>query len=185
MGSLSRATNKTTSMRAPGLSLLAAVVVISVSDALSTLNGRVDEEHNAIVVEAEDSAEGRESRQLWPIQPVLRINEEDTINFGITPFQRAPVNARCALKEGGEGNCMSLKSCYPYFKIPSLAMYDTWVMGLQADRPLEFAATNLYPLGSRGLRTSLNLSPKTLWSTSFRSSSNFLKTAASATLGPR
>jgi len=117
-------------MRAPGLSLLAAVVVISVSDALSTLNGRVDEEHNAIVVEAEDSAEGRESRQLWPIQPVLRINEEDTINFGITPFQRAPVNARCALKEGGEGNCMSLKSCYPYFKIPTLAMSDTWVMGL-------------------------------------------------------
>ena len=29
-----------------------------------------------------------------------------------------------------EGNCMSLKSCYPYFKIPSLAMSDTWVMGL-------------------------------------------------------
>lgn len=25
---------------------------------------------------------------------------------------------------------MSLKSCYPYFKIPSLAMSDTWVMGL-------------------------------------------------------
>ena len=50
--SLSRATNKTTSMRAPGLSLLAAVVAISASsDALSTLNGRVDEEHNAIVVE--------------------------------------------------------------------------------------------------------------------------------------
>merc|ERR1712088_1146440 len=130
MGSLSRATNKTTSMRAPGLSLLAAVVVISVSDALSTLNGRVDEEHNAIVVEAEDSTEGCESRQLWPIQPVFRINEEDTINFGITPFRRAPVNARCALKEGGEGNCMSLKECYPYFKIPTLAMSDTWVMGL-------------------------------------------------------
>ena len=44
---------------------------------------------------------GRESRQFWPIQPILRINEEDTINFGITPFRRAPVNARCALKEGG------------------------------------------------------------------------------------
>merc|ERR1712130_91755 len=58
MGSLSRATNKTTSMRAPGLSLLAAVV-ISVSDALSTLNGRVDEEHNAIVVEALRARSGR------------------------------------------------------------------------------------------------------------------------------
>merc|ERR1719507_1667795 len=105
-------------MRAPGLSLLAAVVAISASsDALSTLNGRVDEEHDG--------------RQLWPVvQPVVRINEEDTINFGITPFRRAPVNARCTLKEGGEGNCMSLKACYPYFKIPTLAMSDTWVMGL-------------------------------------------------------
>ena len=55
--SLSRATNKTTSMRAPGLSLLAAVVAISASsDALSTLNGRVDEEHNAIVVEGESAS---------------------------------------------------------------------------------------------------------------------------------
>ena len=46
--------------------------------------------------------EGRDGRQLWPVvQPVVRINEEDTINFGITPFRRAPVNARCTLKEGG------------------------------------------------------------------------------------
>ena len=28
------------------------------------------------------------------------------------------------------GNCMSLKECYPYFKIPSLDTADTWVMGL-------------------------------------------------------
>merc|ERR1711899_631372 len=134
MGSLSRATNETTrGMRAFVLLLLVAATLNVSSDALSTLNGRVDEEHNAIVVEAEDSEEERDGRQLWPVlvnQPVVQINEEDTINFGITPFRRAPVNARCTLKEGGEGNCMSLKSCYPYFKIPSLAMSDTWVMGL-------------------------------------------------------
>merc|ERR1711936_392664 len=60
MGSLSRATNKTTtSMRAPGLSLLAAVISVSFSDALSTLNGRVDEDHNAIVVEALRARSGR------------------------------------------------------------------------------------------------------------------------------
>merc|ERR1711899_478249 len=134
MGSLSRATNETTrGMRAFVLLLLVAATLNVSSDALSTLNGRVDEEHNAIVVEAEDSEEERDGRQLWPVlvnQPVVQINEEDTINFGITPFRRAPVNARCTLKEGGEGNCMSLKSCYPYFKIPGLAMSDTWVMGL-------------------------------------------------------
>merc|ERR1711899_310731 len=50
MGSLSRATNETTrGMRAFVLLLLVAATL---SDALSTLNGRVDEEHNAIVVEA-------------------------------------------------------------------------------------------------------------------------------------
>ena len=47
--SLSRATNETTrGMRA---FLLLLLVAATLSDALSTLNGRVDEEHNAIVVE--------------------------------------------------------------------------------------------------------------------------------------
>ena len=64
--SLSRATNKTTtSMRAPGLSLLAAVISVSFSDALSTLNGRVDEDHNAIVVEG-----GSTRASLLPIHDI-------------------------------------------------------------------------------------------------------------------
>ncbi len=28
------------------------------------------------------------------------------------------------------GQCMSLKECYPYFKIFELPLRDTWVMGL-------------------------------------------------------
>ena len=28
------------------------------------------------------------------------------------------------------GKCMSLKACYPYFKIPEFNTLDTWVMGL-------------------------------------------------------
>merc|ERR1711990_1268116 len=57
MGSLSRATNETTrGMRA---FVLLLVVAISSADALSTLNGRVDEEHNAIVVEALRARSGR------------------------------------------------------------------------------------------------------------------------------
>ena len=65
LASLSRATNKTTSMRAPGLSLLAAVISVSFSDALSTLNGRVDEDHNAIVVEG-----GSTRASLLPIHDI-------------------------------------------------------------------------------------------------------------------
>merc|ERR1712012_847428 len=57
MGSLSRATNETTrGMRA---FLLLLLVAATLSDALSTLNGRVDEEHNAIVVEALRARSGR------------------------------------------------------------------------------------------------------------------------------
>merc|ERR1712213_116166 len=57
MGSLSRATNETTrGMRA---FLLLLLVAANLSDALSTLNGRVDEEHNAIVVEALRARSGR------------------------------------------------------------------------------------------------------------------------------
>merc|ERR1711910_44967 len=57
MGSLSRATNETTrGMRAFVLLLLVAATL---SDALSTLNGRVDEDHNAIVVEALRARSGR------------------------------------------------------------------------------------------------------------------------------
>merc|ERR1712012_322851 len=57
MGSLSRATNETTrGMRA---FLLLLLVAATLSDALSTLNGRVDEEHNAIVVEALRARPGR------------------------------------------------------------------------------------------------------------------------------
>merc|ERR1711936_874882 len=60
MGSLSRATNETTrGMRAFVLLLLVAATLAVSSDALSTLNGRVDEEHNAIVVEALRARSGR------------------------------------------------------------------------------------------------------------------------------
>ena len=56
--SLSRATNETTrGMRA---FLLLLLVAATLSDALSTLNGRVDEEHNAIVVEG-----------MWLVQCML------------------------------------------------------------------------------------------------------------------
>ena len=45
--------------------------------------------------------EGRDGRQLWPVvqplnvvQPVVRINEEDTINFGILTWDfEEPSNA--------------------------------------------------------------------------------------------
>ena len=73
--------------------------------------------------------------------------EEDIIKFGKTPLGILPVNPRCALKEGGydilhqfllapnvnlfprEGTCMSLKSCYPYFRFLPLAEEDSWLMG--------------------------------------------------------
>jgi len=109
-------------MRAAAGFLLAAAG-LAVSSALEVSNGKVDEEHEAIVVEAE--APSRRGRQLWV--PTARL---DDASLGLSPILAPPLNVPCTMKEGGGGNCMSLKECYPYFKIPSLDTADTWVMGL-------------------------------------------------------
>lgn len=112
---------------APGFLLAAAT--IAVSAALQVTNGVVDEEHQAIVVEADDSLSARrEARQFWSPDPRLLRMTKDSL--GLSPILAPPMHVPCTMKEGGTGECMSLKECYPYFKIPALGTADTWVMGL-------------------------------------------------------
>jgi len=105
--------------------LLVSLTLISFSAALKTTNGVVDEEHNAIVVEAEDPLLAqRHARQFW----IPEVRASTTL--GLSPILAPPMHVACNMKEGGTGKCMSLKECYPYFKIPSLLTSETWVMGL-------------------------------------------------------
>ena len=97
--SLSRATNETTrGMRA---FLLLLLVAATLSDALSTLNGRVDEEHNAIVVEGMWLVQCMQwrissvpyfslvSKSVYAARPVSATNKQNGNEATSSPLVRA------------------------------------------------------------------------------------------------
>merc|ERR1711881_19756 len=69
-------------------------------------------------------AMSRQSRQLEEVDNLL-YNQ-----LGLSPLLAPPLDQPCLTKDSGIGKCMSLKACYPYFKIPEFNTLDTWVMGL-------------------------------------------------------
>jgi len=83
--------------------------------ALSVQNGVLDEKNDAVVLEGEIS---RQARQYSGLNDVL------------SPLLIPPLGTPCKSKDGTSGQCMSLKSCYPYFKIHAFSARETWVMGL-------------------------------------------------------
>merc|ERR1711936_645450 len=65
-----------------------------------------------------EGGESRDGRQL------------ESVNDVLSPLLIPPLGTPCQTKDGTSGLCMSLKSCYPYFKIADFGTRDTWVMGL-------------------------------------------------------
>jgi len=83
----------------------------------------VDEKNQAVVIEGETPEESaRTARQL-------KEAEVSFADLGLSPLLTPPLNQPCLNKEGRVGKCLSLKECYPYFKIFELGWRDTWVMG--------------------------------------------------------
>jgi len=85
------------------------------------LQGEVVDDLDAVVVEGVES--GRMGRQLKSQEDILS-------QLGVNPIKPPQLGQPCLSKEEGIGRCMSLKSCYPYFKLPNFGASDTWVMGL-------------------------------------------------------
>jgi len=103
------------------LNLISALSV----HAIDITNEFVDEEADAVVIEAEDEAAvSRQSRQIEEVDNLLYEQ------LGLSPLLSPPLDQPCLISDGGIGKCISLKSCYPYFKIPQFNTLDTWVMGL-------------------------------------------------------
>jgi len=106
---------------------LLALTLISVLSvhAIDITNEFVDEDADAVVIEAEDEESmNRQSRQLQDVDNLLYQQ------LGLSPLLAPPMDQPCLIKDGGIGKCISLKACYPYFKIPEFNTLDTWVMGL-------------------------------------------------------
>ncbi|CAH1393694.1 unnamed protein product [Nezara viridula] len=58
---------------------------------------------------AGENKEERRSRQIWP---------------GLIP------SGPCYSSKGEYGTCTSFRRCYPYFKLPELSTWETWVLGM-------------------------------------------------------
>jgi len=91
---------------------LSAVVLVR---SLTVQQGVVDEENQAVVLEGPSRREGRQFKG---------------VNDVVSPLLAPPLGTPCESNNGTRGLCMSLKSCYPYFKIHDFTARDTWVMGL-------------------------------------------------------
>lgn len=79
---------------------------------------------------ANSSLHHRVDRQVLSGHPLVPQNEKlepsSNENAATNPFLTSP----CFTSKGVVGRCMSFRQCYPYFKIPDLNNWDSWVLGM-------------------------------------------------------
>lgn len=70
---------------------------------------------HVIVKEAEEAVVNRQQRSALLGLPSTRLHT---------------VLGPCFTNKGGLGRCMSFRQCYPYFKLPELGNWETWILGM-------------------------------------------------------
>ncbi|KAG5893554.1 hypothetical protein JTB14_013638 [Gonioctena quinquepunctata] len=90
---------------------------------------------DSVVIEAAEPSKGRSSRQLFfrggptiPVyNPFLVPQGWSTVN---TNTLNIATTVSCFTAKGVLGKCVSFRQCYPYFKIPELGNFDSWILGM-------------------------------------------------------
>lgn len=67
--------------------------------------------------------EGRQGIFLPSREDILASYNEDLAS---NPLLTGP----CFTSKGSLGRCMSFRQCYPYFKLPDLNNWDSWILGM-------------------------------------------------------
>ncbi|KAK5639144.1 hypothetical protein RI129_011636 [Pyrocoelia pectoralis] len=97
--------------------------VVLFCDVVSDVSGIDD----SVVIEAAGNSSIRESRQLLSAIPFLSHNDQFFIG---SPAANPLVTSRCYTSKGVLGKCMSFRQCYPFFKLPELNNWDSWILGM-------------------------------------------------------
>ncbi|CAH0561955.1 unnamed protein product [Brassicogethes aeneus] len=95
---------------------------------------RATEDDDTVIVEAEPSKESkRKSRQLFLQGPALPLHayapflaNDYKDDWASVPLTTTP----CITSKGALGKCTGFRQCYPYFKLPELNNWDSWVLGM-------------------------------------------------------
>ncbi|XP_049279959.1 CLIP domain-containing serine protease B9 [Anopheles funestus] len=102
-------------MRSIGVIILACCLTATVA------NIDKDESHlsdDTVVIEA-DQPPPRQPRQVWLNSHVPHADWKQALGDG----------SPCLTAKGHLGFCTSFRKCYPYFKVPDLSVWESWVLG--------------------------------------------------------
>ncbi|XP_019871299.1 proclotting enzyme-like [Aethina tumida] len=109
----------------------------------SVVNSIHDDDDDTVVIEAEPEGTTelkRSTRQLFLQGPALPLQayspylvaeqqqqqQQQQQDWTTNPLSTGP----CITSKGLLGKCTSFRQCYPYFKIPDLTSWDSWVLGM-------------------------------------------------------
>ncbi|KAK9890287.1 hypothetical protein WA026_010390 [Henosepilachna vigintioctopunctata] len=89
---------------------------------------------DGVIIEAEPiKSTSRSAKQFLIPGPGLQSNPfyVSTINTDWNRFQQQlATNGPCFTSKGVLGRCTPFRQCYPYFKLPELNNWDTWILGM-------------------------------------------------------
>uniref|UniRef100_A0A182QQV0 Phenoloxidase-activating factor 2 n=1 Tax=Anopheles farauti TaxID=69004 RepID=A0A182QQV0_9DIPT len=74
---------------------------------------------DTVVIEAAEEALPRQPRQVWISPRVPTADWKQALGDG----------SPCLTAKGHLGFCTSFRKCYPYFKVPDLSVWESWVLG--------------------------------------------------------
>ncbi|KAB0801482.1 hypothetical protein PPYR_05836 [Photinus pyralis] len=87
----------------------------------------LNDEDDVVVIEAAGNSSARDNRQLISSVPLMPYNDQLFIG---NPATGSLLTSRCYTSKGVLGKCMSFRQCYPFFKLPELNNWDSWILGM-------------------------------------------------------
>ncbi|XP_065166497.1 proclotting enzyme-like [Atheta coriaria] len=92
-----------------------------------------EDDRDTIIVEAENVQHARRARQIFPSPAVIQPYHHPLLASTYSQLDGAayaPGSGPCFSTKGLLGRCVSFRECYPYFKLPDLNNWDSWVLGM-------------------------------------------------------
>ncbi|XP_053673750.1 proclotting enzyme [Anopheles nili] len=102
--------------------VIAVVFCVSLMGTIGAANEQGNKENpndDSVVIEAEYWAQPRQPRHIWLSSGVSGADWKQALGDG----------SPCLTAKGHLGFCTSFRKCYPYFKVPDLSVWESWVLG--------------------------------------------------------
>nr|XP_023020913.1 proclotting enzyme [Leptinotarsa decemlineata] len=95
----------------------------------------INEDDESVVIESVEPSTERSSRQIFFREgPAIPVYNPFVVPQGWSALNtnnmHLATTGTCFTTKGVLGKCVSFRQCYPYFKIPELGNFDSWILGM-------------------------------------------------------